>query len=58
MRQLDSAQTEGSAEHSEWSALVQKAVLSIRFGVVQLVVHDGKVVQIEKTEKLRIEQRQ
>jgi hypothetical protein len=29
-------------------------VESLRFGVVQLVVHDGRVTQIERTEKTRL----
>jgi len=29
-------------------------VSGLRFGVVQLTVHDGQVVQIERTEKIRI----
>ena len=30
------------------------AVKSIRFGAVQLVIQDGKIVQIDKTEKIRL----
>lgn len=33
---------------------IQKAVESIRFGVVQLIIQDGRVVQIDKTEKIRL----
>lgn len=40
---------------SPWLGLVQKNVESLRFGIVQLVVHDGRVVQIDRTEKIRIE---
>jgi hypothetical protein len=35
--------------------LVRDSVKGLRFGVVQIVVHDAKVVQIERTEKVRIE---
>jgi hypothetical protein len=38
----------------EWLRVVQEKVESLRFGVVQLVVHDGKVTQIERTEKTRL----
>lgn len=38
-----------------WEDLVQLQVHSLRFGVVQIVVHDGRVVQIERTEKVRLE---
>ena len=39
----------------EWLAIVSKQVESLRFGVVQIVVHENRVVQIEKTEKVRID---
>jgi len=38
-----------------WVRLVQGQVESMRFGVVQIVVHDSRVVQIERTEKLRLD---
>ncbi len=37
-----------------WEDLVRHQVNSLRFGVVQIVVHESKVVQIEKTEKVRL----
>lgn len=39
----------------EWLALVSQQVESLRFGVVQIVVHENRVVQIEKTEKVRLD---
>ena len=33
---------------------IQEAVESVRFGVVQLIIQDGRVVQIDKTEKIRL----
>lgn len=38
----------------DWIALVREKVESLRFGVVQLIVHDGRVTQIERTEKTRL----
>jgi hypothetical protein len=38
----------------EWLRVVQNKVETLRYGVVQLVVHDGRVTQIERTEKTRI----
>ena len=38
----------------EWLRLVQQKVESLRYGVVHLVVHDGRVTQIERTEKTRL----
>lgn len=44
----------GLATESEWQRLVREKVESLRFGVVQLVIHDGQVTQIERTEKTRL----
>ena len=40
---------------ADWLELVRKKVQSLRFGVVQIVVHDSKVTQIERTEKTRLQ---
>ncbi len=37
-----------------WLSLVRRQVRSLRFGVVQIVVHNAQVVQIERTEKFRL----
>ena len=42
------------ANEPEWLALVRAKVQGLRYGVVQLVVHDGRVTQIERTEKTRL----
>ena len=39
----------------QWVEVVRTQVESINFGTVQIVVHERKVVQIEKTEKIRFE---
>ena len=33
---------------------IEAAIRSIQYGVVQIVIQDGVVVQIDKTEKLRL----
>jgi hypothetical protein len=38
-----------------WLSVVANQVESVRFGIVQIVVHDSRVVQIDRTEKLRID---
>jgi len=40
---------------ADWLELVRQNVQSLRFGVVQIVVHDSKVTQIERTEKTRLQ---
>lgn len=37
----------------EWLELVERQIAALRFGTVQIVVHDGRVTQIESTEKIR-----
>jgi hypothetical protein len=44
-----------SAERPEWLQVVQQQVTSLRFGVVQIVIHDSQVKQIEKTERVRLD---
>jgi hypothetical protein len=41
-------------EERTWLSIVRRQVRSLHFGVVQIVVHNGQVVQIERTEKLRL----
>jgi hypothetical protein len=38
----------------ELERLVRDALQSIRFGTVSLVVQDGRVIQVDKNEKIRI----
>jgi hypothetical protein len=39
----------------EWLEIVRSKVEGLSFGVVQIVVHDRKVTQIERTEKTRLD---
>jgi hypothetical protein len=39
----------------KWLELVIQQVGSLRYGVVEIVVHDSRVIQIEKTERLRLD---
>ena len=45
----------GVGDDLKWLELVIQQVGSLRFGVVEIVVHDGRVIQIEKTERLRLD---
>ncbi|MGA2684826.1 MAG: YezD family protein [Verrucomicrobiota bacterium] len=40
---------------SSWLEIVRQQVSSLRFGVVEIVVHDSRVTQIEKTERVRLD---
>jgi hypothetical protein len=45
----------GGNDDLKWLELVIQQVGSLRYGVVEIVVHDGRVIQIEKTERLRLD---
>ena len=45
------------ARQETWLETVRSQVASLRFGVVQIVVHDSQVVQIERTEKVRLDRK-
>ena len=42
-------------EKMEWLEVVRQQVGSLRYGVVQIVIHDSQVTQIEKTERVRLD---
>jgi hypothetical protein len=44
-----------AAENSkpDWLEVVRRNVAQLRFGSVQITVHDGRVTQVESTEKTR-----
>lgn len=41
-------------ESTAWLQVVERKVAALRFGSVQIVVHEGRVTQIESTEKFRL----
>jgi hypothetical protein len=43
---------------THWLSIVSDKVSELRYGVIQIVVHDSKVVQIERTEKIRLDHRE
>jgi hypothetical protein len=44
-----------AGNHDEQAiARVREALTGLRYGEVTLIVHDGAVVQVERTEKLRL----
>ncbi len=40
----------------EWLAIVREKVETLRYGVIQIVIHDSKVTLIERSEKTRLGQ--
>jgi hypothetical protein len=43
-------------EDRKWQEIVRDHLSSLRFGVVEIVVHESRVVQIQKTEPVRLDQ--
>jgi hypothetical protein len=43
----------------EWSPNIEQEILqavkSLRYGSVEIIIHDSKVVQIERKEKIRLD---
>lgn len=55
MSQLPNKEWNGSNPDVEpWLATVQNRVQAIQYGVVQITIHEGRVTQVDATEKLRI----
>lgn len=42
-----------TTEELEWLEVVRQKVAKLRFGSVQVTVHDGRVTQVESIEKTR-----
>ncbi len=42
-------------EQPGWLEIVRRQVGTLRYGMVQIVVHDSQVTQIDKTERVRLE---
>jgi len=52
--ELKSARKRENISSESWIDVVRQQVGSLNFGVVQIVVHGARVVQIERTEKMRL----
>lgn len=53
-RTMNAVQSFNNAD-ARWIHLVRDQVDTLRFGVVQIVVHESRVVQIERTERVRLD---
>ena len=49
--------TPATGDQSDWVEVIRQHAASLRFGVIQVVIHEGRVVQIERTEKYRLNHR-
>jgi hypothetical protein len=39
-----------------WSQRISQSLNGLEYGTVQIIVHDGRIVQIERTERSRYDQ--
>lgn len=39
-----------------WSKRISQSLNGLEYGAVQIIVHDGRIVQIERTERSRFDQ--
>lgn len=54
MDAMDNEKRHDEDKKPGWLEIARKQVESLRFGVVQIVVHDGQVARIERTERMRL----
>jgi len=55
LTQAGSGDLRAIATSPEWLMVVRSQIESLKFGTVQITVHDSKVVQIERIEKTRLD---
>jgi hypothetical protein len=49
-------QKQASNINGIWAQIVNQKLEQVRFGIIQLKIHEGRVVQIECTERTRLSQ--
>lgn len=52
---LPSATTRNDEASPSWLQVVRSQVASVRYGSVILTIHDARVVQVEKQERVRLD---
>ncbi|OYW77379.1 MAG: hypothetical protein B7Z37_04425 [Verrucomicrobia bacterium 12-59-8] len=48
------SQNIAESDTESWIDIVRQKVEAMRFGSVQIIVHEGRVTQVESTEKTRL----
>ena len=51
----DAEEQQPKGSEAPWLALVADKVKTLHYGVIQIVVHDSRVVQVERTERHRFD---
>lgn len=50
---IESGQVKGA--ENDWLDIVQRQIRALKFGSVQITVHEGRVVQVETSVKVRFD---
>lgn len=53
MNSITSERSSSDGPSADWLEVVRQNVANLRFGSVQITVHDGRVTQVESIEKTR-----
>jgi hypothetical protein len=53
VRVVDKSESSQPSQSGAWIDIVRNHVSSLRFGHIQIVVHNSQVVQVERTERIR-----
>jgi hypothetical protein len=53
MNTITTERTSPDSPKTDWLEVVRQNVANLRFGSVQITVHDGRVTQVESIEKTR-----
>jgi hypothetical protein len=51
----ESERSERKTELPEWLELVRQQISSLKFGTVQITVHDSRITQVERVERVRLD---
>jgi hypothetical protein len=55
MSQIEQSPPAAGSGEAKWLEMTVQQVKSLRYGVVEIVVQDSRVVQIDRTERLRLD---
>ncbi len=56
VKPVDVIRSSDDAAAGAWVRPLREALRGLRYGSVELVIHDGRVVQIERREKVRFDE--
>lgn len=57
MSDIDHPATPSPTQLSEAEASILRQIRSLRFGAIEIQVHDARIVQVERRERVRFDER-